>query len=91
MSFCDRNGRNCGRFRRCQTAETPWIPQQSRSRDAGSAGIFFWVWRIAWDLQCFRRNVQNDAATIALGFLPKVQLGLRMRPSVIIAVTCNDQ
>jgi hypothetical protein len=55
-----------------------------------AAGIFSWVWRIAWDLQCFRRIVQNDAATIALGFLPKVQLGLRMRPGAIVAATGHD-
>jgi hypothetical protein len=34
--------------------------------------------------------VQNDAATIAFRFLLKMQLGLRMRPSVIVAVTGHD-
>jgi len=43
--------------------------------------------RIAWDLQSFRRAGQNDAATIAFGFRPKMEVGLRMRASVIISVT----
>jgi len=31
--------------------------------------------------------VQNDAATIAFGVRPKMEVGLRMRASVIISVT----
>jgi hypothetical protein len=49
--------------------------------------IFLCVLRIAWELQGIRRNVQNDAATIALEFHPKMQSGERMRPSAINAVT----
>jgi hypothetical protein len=33
--------------------------------------------------------VRNDAATIDLGFRPKLEPPLRMRASVIIAVTGN--
>jgi len=51
--------------------------------------IFLCVLRIAWDLLGIRRTVQNDAETIASGFRPKMEMGSRMRPSAIIAVTGN--
>jgi hypothetical protein len=45
------------------------------------------VSRIAWKSQGIRRNVQNDAETIALGFHPKMQSAERMRPGAIMAAT----
>jgi len=68
-------------------ARTPWICGECRVQVAVAADSFFWCLRIAWGLQCFRRAVQNDAATIAFGVRPKMEVGLRMRASVISSVT----
>src|SRR5215204_1506427 len=88
--FCERDGRNPGRFFPHQTAITPWIRGESRPREASSAHFFLGVWGLPGICRGFVGMLQNDAATIALGFRPKMQLGLRMRQSAIGAVTGND-
>jgi hypothetical protein len=76
-------------FRDRERVETLWIRRESRAWETVAADFFSWCLRIVWDLQGFGRNVQNDAAMITFRFRPKMQLGLRMRPSVIVAVNCN--
>jgi len=49
--------------------------------------IFLCALPIAWDSQGIRGNAQNDAETIDLGFRPKIELGLWMRPRAIVAAT----
>jgi hypothetical protein len=73
-----------------RTQETQWIPQESRSREAGSAVLFFWVWWIAWNRKVLRQNRGKDPAMIALEFRHKVNPVERMRRSVIVAGSCND-